>query len=76
MNPEDAYEADLLRNYYSAEDTKLFEVGVPHGHTNPMTYDEAMELLEHAPHASLGFWNGHEWEILFDGQVEFIGVQP
>lgn len=76
FDEDGSYEAEYFRKAYMEPDNKFFEVGTPAGHTDPMTYDEAMELMEQAPHATLEAWNGHEWEILFDGQLEFIGVQP
>ena len=53
-----------------------FEVGTPAGHTDPMTFEDAMALLEQAPHASLDVWVNGEWQTIFDGQDEFLGVQP
>lgn len=40
------------------------------------SYDSAMLMLEWFPFSELQVWNGHAWETVFNGAVEFAGVTP
>lgn len=60
-----------------------FQVGLnydgawsPFAHTDSMNLEQALDTVEQAPASTIEYWNGHEWEILFDGSKEFLGVKP
>lgn len=39
-------------------------------------YETAMLCLTESPFSELEIWNGHSWEVVFNGAVEFAGVAP
>jgi len=44
--------------------------------SRPISLNMALATAEMCPFVSILGWNGHAWEVVWDGAVEFDGVAP